>query len=963
MNPSTSLDDKFVEYLLSQPTLEARSAFLRNADLFHTDGLMQMLEQATHIVSSDPGQARQLAELCLQLTQALEAPLIKPKATYLIAQTHAINGDFKRALNLVRLAREKFVALGQDLEALRTNVGLMNVLCELGRYQEALDAGQTALDQLAETDQFETDLAAPETQHLAALVYQSSGVNYELMGRYEDALEAYRAAEIRYQNLDLTENVGHINNNRGIILLDLGRGSEALAAFEAAAGIFAEADLTLLQAQTLINIGDAYLLLGDYTSSLETFNQAQRLLETLDALSIKYVLHLDMAEAYLALNLYPEALAAYREAEQRLKAAGMAHDRARALRGIGSTMIALGQFTDAEQALAEANALFTAAENSSFLSNVMLEQAALLAARGEREAAVIAARQALALVSEQDWPAQQTYAHLRLADIYLPDITAAEVHLRQAQHLAEALALPQLRYRLNQRLGHVRKLQGRDEEAQDLLEAAMADVEQTRGTLTQEIVRRSFLRDKVSIYEDLVTLYLNNADAIQRERAFAVIEQAKSRALVDMLTSKRAVRSADQIDLKLTGRLQTLQADLNVTYNRLLGHHDIDQPDLPSSGLQARAVELEQEISRLRLQPGATPVLNDPFERPMPLETIQAQIPADIILLTYYICADEIMALISWQGQLHIIRNLSTPSKVQRLLQRLALQWDRFRIGRSFVSQHMTQLEQSTARLLSVLHSELFAPLEPVLAQDIGIKDAGPRKLVVVPHSLLHQVPFQALFDGHHYLLDRFEISYAPSATVFALCQAQPSLLPNRALVLGVPDPLIPAVSTEVETVAQHFETAAVYLAEQATSAILQTSLADYQVLHLACHGLFRADNPMFSALKLYDGWLTAIEIMSLDLSGALVTLSACESGRSQVIEGDELIGLTRAFLGAGATALIVSQWLVQDETTAHMMATLYQQLRQGQHRAAALRTAQLSLKAQHSHPYYWASFVLVGQR
>ncbi len=119
----------------------------------------------------------------------------------------------------------------------------------------------------------------------------------------------------------------------------------------------------------------------------------------------------------------------------------------------------------------------------------------------------------------------------------------------------------------------------------------------------------------------------------------------------------------------------------------------------------------------------------------------------------------------------------------------------------------------------------------------------------------------------------------------------------------------------------------------------------------------------MFSSPKLCDGWLTAADALDLDLEGALVTLSACESGRNEVFAGDELIGLTRGFLGAGAATLVASLWLVQDETTAELMEKWYEHLRNGVGRATALRNAQLALKDRCPHPYYWAPFVLIGQR
>jgi CHAT domain-containing protein len=260
----------------------------------------------------------------------------------------------------------------------------------------------------------------------------------------------------------------------------------------------------------------------------------------------------------------------------------------------------------------------------------------------------------------------------------------------------------------------------------------------------------------------------------------------------------------------------------------------------------------------------------------------------------------------------------------------------------------------------------LVAPVEDLL-REMSIrtpyKANAPGKLVIVPHGLLHQVPFHTLFDGEGYLLERFEISYAPSARVYSLCQQNDSRRSGRALVMGVADPLIPAVEKEARAVARHLPEAEVLTDERATSDALRGASSGCPILHLACHGLFRADNPMFSSLKLHDGWLTAADAMQLDLTGALVTLSACESGRNEVFVGDEPIGLTRAFLGIGASSLIVSLWLVQDEATASLMERYYGQLRGNARPAEALRSAQLAIKDKYSHPYYWAPFILVGRR
>jgi len=638
----------------------------------------------------------------------------------------------------------------------------------------------------------------------------------------------------------------------------------------------------------------------------------------------------------------------------------LAHDRARALWGMGSALIARSEFEEAEEALTKAADLFAAANNTPLFSGVMLERAALLAARGDRQAALDAARRALSLVSGGKWPVQQFYAHLRLADLLLPDATEAERHLLAASRLAERLALPHLRYRLHERLGRLRSLQGREQEARRLLEAAVEEIERLRGSVAHEAMRATFLRDKTAAYENLLQLYLARNDEEGLRLAFGVAERAKSRALVDMLTGVIERAPVASIDPKLEERILDLQADLNATYNRLLSFtEEENEHERSVPALQMRAIELEREISRLRLHAPSS----DPFAQPTSFADVQEKLPSDVLVLAYHVAGDEIMAFVNAGDGMRVVRNLGSVAVVAQLLQRLNAERKCLRIGPEFVGRHMKLLEQWTREVLTSLYTVLVVPVEALLEEMMPEGAGAPGKLVIVPHGLLHQVPFHALFDGERYLLERFEISYAPSAQVYAHCQQQAPRASGKALVMSVSDPLIPAVTEEAGAVARHLPGAEVLRDRRATIDGLHSAASDCYVLHLACHGLFRSDNPMFSSLKLHDGWLSAADVMQLDLAGARVTLSACESGRNEVYAGDELIGLTRAFLSVGASTLVVSLWLVQDEATASLMEKYYERLRDGVGPAEALRAAQLAIKDEYPHPYYWASFVLVGKR
>jgi CHAT domain-containing protein len=157
-------------------------------------------------------------------------------------------------------------------------------------------------------------------------------------------------------------------------------------------------------------------------------------------------------------------------------------------------------------------------------------------------------------------------------------------------------------------------------------------------------------------------------------------------------------------------------------------------------------------------------------------------------------------------------------------------------------------------------------------------------------------------------------------------------------------------------------------------AAALHPDLRQYRYLHFATHGLLDSDRPGLSALVLslvdeqgkpQDGFLRAHELYNLQLPAELVVLSACQTGLGKDVKGEGLVGLTRAFLSAGAARVVVSLWNVNDRATAELMTKFYRQMLQaGARPAAALRAAQLELgqQKQWQAPYYWAAFTLQGE-
>jgi CHAT domain-containing protein len=254
---------------------------------------------------------------------------------------------------------------------------------------------------------------------------------------------------------------------------------------------------------------------------------------------------------------------------------------------------------------------------------------------------------------------------------------------------------------------------------------------------------------------------------------------------------------------------------------------------------------------------------------------------------------------------------------------------------------------------LRELYAEVVAPVRPFLKG---------QHLIIVPHDVLHYLPFHALFDGEHYLIDAFTISYAPSASIYFLCHHKPANAVGGSLILGVPDPQTPFILEEVQSVASILPRSELFLGADANETTLLKRGPQSRFVHIATHGYFRHDNPMFSGIRLADSHLNLYDLYSLQLPAELVTLSGCATGLSAIAPGDELLGLVRVLLYAGAQSLLLSLWDVSDRSTAEFMKSFYRSFMAHGNKAVALQNAMKELREDYAHPYYWAPFVMIGR-
>jgi CHAT domain-containing protein len=487
---------------------------------------------------------------------------------------------------------------------------------------------------------------------------------------------------------------------------------------------------------------------------------------------------------------------------------------------------------------------------------------------------------------------------------------------------------------------------------------AIALTEELRSPIPGEEFRTAFFANRLSPYYELAKLCLMRGDERVGE-ALSFVERAKSRALADALAGRitLAAEARDDFENHLQGQIDKLREELNYLYNQM--HRSVrgaaqtrESNTELERALFAREAKLSDITRQLQHRGGRreqTVQDNDLFS----LAELQQALGTDRALVEYTMLDDQLVAFVVTNERVEAVRAMGSEADVGKEIERCRFQIDSLRYGSTQIRNHLPALTERTRKHLRVLYDRLLRPIETKL---------GERHLILVPHGALYYLPFQALHDGDSYLIERREVSFAPSALVLQQCMSRARGAFGTALLFGVADEQIPRVHEELQALDDLFASVKRFTNEAATSEALRRNCTDVDVLHLACHAQFRSDNPLFSSLVFGDGWFTARDAYSLKLNCGLVTLSACETGMNAVAPGDELMGLARGFLSAGSATVMMSLWTIDDEATAELMTTFYRELAATNSPATALRTAQTVLLKQKPHPFFWSPFILVGR-
>ena len=747
--------------------------------------------------------------------------------------------------------------------------------------------------------------------------------------------------------------------NKAIIHTLLGNFEHALALFESTRGVWlrrGQTDSVLLQD---LLVAKLHIAQGRYTRALKLLADIRSTWERMGHRMNAGLATLNMVDCYLGLNRDAEAAGLSQEAGLRFDDLGTPAEgsRARLL-----AAVALSRLGDEAQALAlleNAAATCVRAGLATQLALVSLQRARLSLRGDDRTVARAEALRARDLFADQGLVLRRAEAEVVAARAALldHDLGEAEALATSSCEASELKGAHWIAHESHYVLGRVARLRGQPHVALAECERAVASIEQVQSRLAPEL-RSHFLDDKVQVFREAVETAL---DVARPERALGYLERAKSRALVDYLAINRevAIRPRHEANRELIDELSRLRDEHNWLSNRLNGYGSsqtgeyLPRPaELPA--LQEEVRDREVRIARLLEQ--VTLQDDDRVEGlagAVPVAPGVPVLPADTVLLEYFFHEDGGCVFVVRSGGVVAVPLEVDSAEVQRHLFRWQLSLDAS--ARALVQgQPLAPLQRNALGVLQRLYRALLAPVESQLD--------GARRIVVVPYGAGHAVPWHALHDGLRYLVERAEVWSCPSISLLSLVEKRRKTASERSVVFAYgQNGALPHVQSEADSVASVLG-AEVFSGERASRTALKSVASGCKVLHLAAHGAARLDDPTFAHLQLADGQLAAADVFNLSLNGALVTLSACETGRAVVTGGDELIGLSRGFLFAGAAALVQSLWRVEDESTATLMGRFYGELGRGRTVAEALRLAQLALLYERDGlPYLWAPFQVIG--
>lgn len=845
-------------------------------------------------------------------------------------------GDLDRAIRSFSEAREVLLANKADLEAAEVAVAMVYPLALAGEEESAIEIGRSALKVFLDHGIL---LSAAKIEHNLGNILQRRD-------RYSDAEAYLRSALTRFDRSEDPTKSAQISNSLANAIAHQARLEEAETIYQGALEFARLSNQSVLIAEIESNLGRLNVVRGRLDRAVYYFESSLRCYESLGLPLQTAVSELEIAESFVELNLFKEGIGILERLIPIFRSKKMNQELCGSLSLYAFSQLQCGNRDLADKSLSELVDAAETGESSVLKGYAHLLQFRLFLDIGNLEPAAEALSRARKFLFESGSAVRGAQAELATAALLLAsgDEDKALEPLQKALSIAGEHRLSRIELDSRAAIGRALLRLGELDESEMHLKHAVALTETLRAPFAGEEFRLGFLADKVRAYQDLIELNLRKGTYASRQEAFLVSERSRSRTLFEAMNDPYG---GPLVDNEL---LRRKREELTLLHFRSSSAENSDSSI--EQQRSARIAILEREIDELHLRASATSfreqdkrIVNEKL-----IEEVSGRLDDRTSLIQYAAAGDRLVAFVLGKEGVREVVETDSIAKLRE---------DVYVFRQLVCPARLDDVHVNYSRVkdrLESLYRSYFAPLESYITDS--------SRIVVIPFQDLFHIPFHALHDGNGFLVEDLEFVYAPSSSIYLdLCQKQggPRGEANR-VVIGVDAPDLSWVRREVEEFCEVFPGAVRIEGGSATKSELARSVAGAEIIHLACHGLFRADNPLYSSLRLYDGPLMVRDCRNLDLRACrLAVLSACETGISKITDGEEALGLVRGFLSAGAAYLVLSHWVVEDSATRRIMKRFYQLLNEGRSPSSALRGSQMELLEEMPHPFFWAPFYSLG--
>jgi CHAT domain-containing protein len=902
-----------------------------------------------------------------------EVYLSRARALAVSVGDRLVEGNALGALHFVSFDRGDLVAARAQLDeamALRLLIGDsrgaaadMNSLgllaWEVGDLAGARRDFEAALD--LNRREGRVEVAARNQENLAALA-GLEGDFPRALALYGEALATYRRREAWPDVADVLWGLGQLEARRGDYPRARDRFAEALSIYERSGPVMDAVALRL-------ELAGALAAMGDVQGAIDEVRRAEDEAASSDApAEVRAGTALTRADLFVALNTLTEAAQQYGLAERLYAEVGDVGGQAEARQGLGLLLLVRKDYARAEQLLTGAARAQEANENA---RGAALTRTLLVEARreqGDVEGARALLREVVAELERLGDPVAQAFALGVFGDTEasagMPLV--ADSLYAAAMRRIEGRPASGVRWRLHLGRALAARATGSLDVAARELRSAVEEVERTAGGLALAERRAAYRADKAEVYAQLA---LTERMRGRLAAAFEATERLRARETLELLQQGRKAPPAG-----IAGDLTAREQDLRATIAELTREVEPMETNLqlvraprPSNASAAafeRLTQLRDAYAELLLEireraPREAELL---MPRAADWRDVARRLTPGTVLVEYLVTDSGSVAFVVTPDTLAVVDLGIRRRDLARLIE----------FSRALIEGRPRPDDTQWRGPLRRLHDYLIAP-----AEDAGLLTSANR-LVLVPHAELHYLPFAALVDRRgSFLLKRYAIGFAPSASVWLALGDRPTRSSSGSVLALAPRPeALPGSSREVAAVARLAPgRTSVLRGSDASEAALRRMAGDYDVLHLATYGFLNKRNPLFSSVDLaagggHDGRLEVHEVFGLQLAADLVVLSACQTGLgsgalADVPEGDDWVGLTRAFLHAGADRVVATLWTVEDEASASLLQHFFEARALGTDDMTALADAQRRLLREPgtSHPFHWAGVVLVGEQ